>query len=318
MAWLPAFKYIKGLFALEGLFLKGNGQNYVGPYHELYNGETYTGSFPSADSERIYRDEDEPALDPKVEDKFFTEQTFPEPEDYDRGFFTRYFLKDLRNGKLVETTKNTYGKKTEESYILGTTLKWILTKPVKDIFNQGFLYKGAITRNKENTLKASLIMKGLTDFIVKYDKFVNVKSDVEGFKFEELPPAEKRRIIIQQSSLRTPPKLIYPHLMYNPKTGEEVLTKTVEEHNYYMDLGWVHEKPRFTKRPKIKRPRKKLRPIQRRSSTGSGGGGGGYGGRDYTISEETGDTSTPDQFGGGGGGNSPSSPSQSPSQGNYY
>lgn len=205
--WLPAFKYIKGLFALRGEFLLPNGEPYEGSYHKLYNGETYTGSAPSKNAIRIFQDDSEPHIPlPEYEDKIVSEPVFPEPEDYEKGFFLRYFIKDTRNGKIIEVNKQTSQKKLEEKYFQGISLKWILDKPVKDIFNQGYLYKGAATRNKENTTKASLEMKGLELFIVEFDKFVNIESDVEGYKFEELPRTEKVRIIRQVSNIQITPK----------------------------------------------------------------------------------------------------------------
>ena len=314
--FLPAFKYLKGKFASKGQFMLPNGQPYEGAYHQLYNGETYTGSIPSKDAIRIFEDDSEPHLPvPEYADKITSEPVYPQPEDYDRGYFLRYFIKDTRNGKIIEVKKTTSQKKLEKKYLKGITVKWILEKPVKDIFNQGYLFKGAATRNKENTQKANLEIKGLDLFITEFDKYVNIQSDVEGYKFEDLSREEKLRIIKRQSPLRTPPKLKYPHIMYDPKSGKSVLTKTVEEHEIYVKKGWVHRKPRFAK------PIKGLRPIVPKSPpvvpttapSTSGGGGGGGGGIPYSINEEIGDTSTPDQFGGGS-----SSPNQSPSQGNYY
>jgi hypothetical protein len=38
-------------------------------------------------------------------------------------------------------------------------------------------------------------------------------------------------------------KVKYPHPMFNPKNGEEVVVRSEEEHNKYAEKGWVHEKP---------------------------------------------------------------------------
>jgi len=249
---------------LRGEFLLPNGEPYEGSYHKLYNGETYTGSAPSKDAIRIFQDDSEPHIPlPEYEDKIVSEPVFPEPEDYKKGFFLRYFIKDTRNGKIIEVNKQTSQKKLEEKYFQGISLKWILDKPVKDIFNQGYLYKGAATRNKENTTKASLEMKGLELFIVEFDKFVNIESDVEGYKFEELPRTEKVRIIRQVSNIQITPK----------------------------------EKPlkRFEKPKPIKRSVKPQRPTKLPTlPTRRTGGGGGGSSREtqYFISEDQ------DEFGG--------------------
>lgn len=312
MAWLPAFKFLSGLFAKKGEFLLSNGQPYEGAYYKTYNGKTFTGSKPGKNSVEIFYDDSEPHLpDPVYENKIVSEQTFPTPKDYEKGFFIRYFIKDLRGGKIIEVKKFTYDKKEQEKYLLGTTSRWILQKPVKDIFNQGFLFKGAATRNKENIMKASLLMKGLDKFITEYDKFVNIESDVEGYKFEELPEEEKVRIIFKQSSLRKPPALEYPHMMYDPKTGESELVETEKEHRVYVLKGWVHEKPRFVK--KLVPTSRRKRPFRKKPTVPSGGSGGGGGGssRDYGFTP-------PEESSGEDMGGSYNNPGSSPSQNNYY
>mgnify|MGYP000194437083 CR=1 FL=1 len=245
--WLPAFKYIKGLLAQQGQFLLPTGQPYQGSYHKLYNGQTYTGNVPNVDSIEIFADDSEPHLpEPTYEDKIVSEQVYPVPEDYKKGFFLRYFIKDTRNGKIIEVKKQTSTQKLKEKYLIGTSIKWIIDKPIKDIFNQGYLFKGAITRNKENAKKGALILKGLDTFITEYDKFADIQSDVEGYKFEELPRKEQVRIISGISSIQSKP-LVAP-------------------------------KPRFKKKVPIK-----VEPIEEavntstsgNSSSGGGGGGGG-------------------------------------------
>lgn len=239
--WLPAFKYVKGLLAQRGQFTLPNGKPYEGPYHKLYTGETFTGDVPSVDSKRIFEDDSEPHLsEPTYEEMLVSEPVFPNVEDYDKGFFLRYFIKDNRNGKIIEVKKDTWSKKLVEKYLSGVTVKWILDKPVKDIFSQGYLYKGAESRNKENTLKASLEMKGLAEYITEYDKFANIQSDVEGYKFEELPKPEKIRIIRQISNIqKSPPP----------------------------------PKPRFEERPKKQLPRKKVVQASALSNPRRSGGG---------------------------------------------
>lgn len=37
----------------------------------------------------------------------------------------------------------------------------------------------------------------------------------------------------------------YPHKMYDPKTGKEVMAKTPDDHNKYNKMGYVHEKPKM-------------------------------------------------------------------------
>lgn len=290
--FLPAFKYLKGKFASRGQFLLPNGQPYEGAYHQLYNGETYTGSVPSKDAIRIFKDDSEPHLPlPEYADKLVSEPVYPQPEDYDKGYFLRYFIKDTRNGKIIEVKKETSRKKLEQKYLKGITVKWILEKPVRDIFNQGYLYKGAATRNKENTQKANLELKGLDLFVTEFDKYVNIESDVEGYKFEDLSREEKLKIIKRTSNIqKNKPelklksrfgKLLYPHIMYNPKTGLSIKVKNRKEHEKYAALGWVHQKLK-----PIERPRTLSAPTLSTAPRTAGGGGRGGGGLGYSNNDE--------------------------------
>lgn len=281
--WIPAFKVLKGLIAQAGQFLLPSGAPYTGPYHKYYNGKTYTGSTPSKDAVEIFADDSEPHLPlPEYEDLLVSEQTGPEPEDYDRGYFYRYFVKDNRNGKIIEVKKETQTKKLKEQYLSGVELKWIITKPVKDIFNQGYLFKGSATRNKENVMKANLDMKGLDNYITEFDTFANIESDVEGFKFEELPKPEKIRIIRKISNLQK--------------------------------LPLVKPKPRFKKPTPIKKSVRpfpvRTQPTPPRPTTSSGGGGGG-GGLNSGIYDEI--TENQEQINLEGG-----SSNNTLSQNNYY
>jgi len=260
--FLPAFKYLKGKFASRGEFLLPNGQPYEGAYHQLYNGETYTGSVPGKDAIRIVKDDSEPHIPlPEYADKLVSEPVYPEPEDYDKGYFLRYFIKDTRNGKIIEVKKETSRKKLEQKYLKGITVKWILEKPVRDIFNQGYLYKGASTRNKENTQKANLELKGLDLFVTEFDKYVDIESDVEGYKFEDLSREEKLRIIKRTSNIqkKKPKKKIKRFGKIKPIKRS------------------VRPEPRTTA-PVLSTP-----PSR---TGGGGGGGGGYSNNDEGIFEE--------------------------------
>jgi hypothetical protein len=266
--WLPAFKYLKGLLALRGQFMLPSGQPYEGSYHKLYNGKTFTGDIPNVDAIEIFADDSEPHLpDPTYEQMIVSEQVYPAPEDYKKGFFLRYFIKDTRNGKIIEVKKETSTKKLKEKFLIGTSIKWIIDKPIKDIFNQGYLFKGAITRNKENAKKGSLVIKGLDTFITEYDKFADIQSDVKGYKFEELPRKEQIRIISGISSIQSKPL--------------------------------IKNKPRFKKKPPRKvTPFEEIIEVDTNNNTstttsGTSSGGGGGGGSQYfdEVSNNSGNTS---------------------------
>ena len=268
--WLPIFKYLLK-FAKPGMFqLKGSGQEYEGQYVETNAGKLYAGESPTDTGlELVSIDNDDMFFRGNKTVPFESETVYPTPEDYTRGFMFRYFLKNQTTGKIIEVKSINYTELIKKKYYNGGILKWIISKPAKDIFNQGYVFNGAITRNKANTKQVSFIVKGLDIFITEYDQFVNIESDVKGFKFEELPKKEKIRIIKQQR----------PNLQRKPKV-----------------------KPKPFKRPLVvpilNEP---AAPQTTQTTTSSGGGGGGGGGGNQYFDSNDG---SPD---GGSMGNSNSS-----------
>ena len=230
--WLPVFKYLLK-FAKLGMFaFKGTGQEYQGPYVETNTGKLYAGESPTDTGlELISVDNNDIIFNGKKTIPFESETVFPTPEDYNRGFMFRYFLKNFTTGKIIEVKKVNYTKLIKKKYYKGDILKWILTKPAKDIFNQGYLYKGAITRNKANTKEISFNITGLDTYITEYDKFVNIESDVKGFKFEDLPKKEKIRIIKQQRpNIQRPPK-VKPRAFLRPEPVDTTPALPISQSN---------------------------------------------------------------------------------------
>ena len=259
--WLPVFKYLLK-FAKLGMFaFKGTGQEYQGPYVETNTGKLYAGESPTDTGlELISVDNNDIIFNGKKTIPFESETVLPTPEDYNRGFMFRYFLKNFTTGKIIEVKKVNYTKLIKKKYYKGDVLKWILTKPAKDIFNQGYLYKGAITRNKANTKEISSNITGLDTYITEYDKFVNIESDVKGFKFEDLPKKEKIRVIKnQRTNLQKPPKV----------------------------------KPRAFLRPEPVDTTPALPISQSNSSSGGGSTGGGGGGLNQSFDEVMNDPDNP-------------------------
>lgn len=201
--WVPKMKFLSGLFARLGLFTLPNGGSYEGPYHQNELGQFMTGDSPSPDSQVLIENPEELTDDQIQELEFFSSiENLPTPEDYKTGFMNRYFLKNTITGKIIEVDENFYNQdsRSKELYIQKLIIKWVISKPVKDVFNQGYVFEGAATRNQKAVMKANLEMKGIINYIVNYSQFADIESDVEGYKFEELPPAVQVRIIKQSSS----------------------------------------------------------------------------------------------------------------------
>ena len=279
--WVPKMKYIAGLFALKGIFKLPDGSDYTGPYHQDETGDFKTGDYPTEDSVTIIEDPNELTEEQRAEEEFFSSfNILPTPKDYKRGFILRYFLKDTITNKIIEVNESFYESKSNVLYIQRLTIKWIIDKPLKDIFNQGYVYKGTISRNKESVMKGTLIMRGIDSYITNFSKFADIESDIEGYTFEELSEIEQIRIIKAQPSnlQRKPLKKVKSRLPYKKKS--------------------------------IPEPENNDIPNNPPSSGGSGGGYGSIQEEEIFGGPQEGVPGDGSVFGGGG--------SSSPSQGNYY
>ena len=234
--WLPAFKVLKGLFALPGQFtVAATGAPYEGPYYETPQGKTFAGTGPTDSAEELEKVPDHEHDEEFIGEgsTFTAESTFPTPQNYKTGYFKRYFIHDTRNGNVTEVLKKNYDIAKDLLYIKSGEVNWVLEKPVKDIFNQGYNFKGAASRNRESILKLSLQVPNVDEYITDYGKFADIESDVEGYKFEELPPKEQVRIIKKQ----TPTVQQHPIRKVKPrfKPNKPILTKT--KNNLYTSGG---------------------------------------------------------------------------------
>ena len=55
----------------------------------------------------------------------------------------------------------------------------------------------------------------------------------------------------------------YPHMMYDPKTGNEVKAKTPADHNKYAKMGYTHEKPKTDEALNLQQRMKRSRLMKR-------------------------------------------------------
>ena len=205
--FLPKIKIkLPPKFTLGDLFRLPTGEPYSGYYFEDYKGNAYAGKSPAESTTQLVPIKREET----VEDlPLISSAIKPKVEDYDRGFFKRYYLKDSRNGKIVETTEKIYNSELEKLFIKGTTIDWVIQKPAKDLIIEGSLYQGAITRNKLKVQQAEQQLRGIADYITQYDEFVEVESTMEGYSFEELPYNQKVNAIdLLPSSIQSPKKEI--------------------------------------------------------------------------------------------------------------
>lgn len=121
-----------------------------------------------------------PGLKNKSSEAFY----YPKPteEDYIQGTFRRYFLQDVRNGEIKEITSETYKSIADKGYYRRTKLEWNLLGPSEDETVNGYIYPGAIARNRDVVVQAEEVIPGISEFLSDLKQFVVE----EASKFKQL------------------------------------------------------------------------------------------------------------------------------------
>ena len=129
MAYLPKNKIKTGLYASDKQFVYQDTNNfYVGPYYALYNGKFFTGQDQNTpNSKEIVKYEPTKVITgPPKPIGLAQSPLFPTDQDYENGFFSRYFLVKYNQPLFIETDKKTY-----DSYIQrDPQVPWQLYNPV--------------------------------------------------------------------------------------------------------------------------------------------------------------------------------------------
>ena len=167
--YIPKSKYSEPKHSRGDFLFSKDGTPYVGWYVKTYNDIYLSGKEPSNSSTVLELVDEEPD---KAKPKFISDTILPEVEDYNKGYFTRYYLQDRRNLKIIQVNQQKYFYFTKETYIKGIELKWVIRGPAQDVIKPPYLYQGAITRNKQTIDTYSNMMTGLKDYILDYKEFV--------------------------------------------------------------------------------------------------------------------------------------------------
>lgn len=180
MSFLPKHKQIKGGKVNGILVDMKTGNKYLGKFVRDHKGQYYKGESvsPKADKLRLIpfsHDHNEP-------DKFGTEMVtyYPRPteKDYSKGTFTRYFVKDKRNGKIYELNKKRFILFKREGRTTNKLLKldWYITGNPEDQEIKGYLYPGLKAKNADVTKQANKVLPGIrSQFLKDPSQFVKHK-----------------------------------------------------------------------------------------------------------------------------------------------
>jgi len=102
----------------------------------------------------------------------FNDYYGPLDEDYKKGFYIRYFLRDTRDGKFAEVSLKQWKEKKLLNYVLAGKFVWILKGPVNDGVLDGISFKGTSTKNRETLQNLEKTYPGILNFFKSTSEFV--------------------------------------------------------------------------------------------------------------------------------------------------
>jgi len=127
MTYIPKNKIKSNLYTQGGEFVfVSTNEEYIGDYHELYNGKFFTGSTANS----LNKQELKPVIPlSPVNDVPTTNNIYsslsPTPQDYKNGEFVRYFICRRNEPLFVEIDKANFTKYQQKD----PTISWKLYKP---------------------------------------------------------------------------------------------------------------------------------------------------------------------------------------------
>ncbi len=168
--YLPKSKY-RVKTPPAGTFQTQEGIDYKGPVVELNTGEVYAGDSITNLGSRL--------IDPTLETapveipQPFNEYIPPTEEDYKKGRFVRYLLRNEKTKRVVETSKKQFEENKNLPNIQQIRVQWLLTGQIEDkILPNNVLAKGIRTLNQETINKLSKEFVGIEVFLNDPLKFV--------------------------------------------------------------------------------------------------------------------------------------------------
>lgn len=164
--YLPESKYKKTTGVGKNLLDTTTGRIYTGPVIQDYLGNYLKGDNP-------YTAED--VLIPTFRSSSIRETPIqfyyiqPTEQDYQVGSFIRYFVKDSRDGKIVELNYNAYLNELEniKPYRKAIKIEWYISGELEDKKIGNYIYPGIKSKNLDVIKQAELELPGIGEQILK-------------------------------------------------------------------------------------------------------------------------------------------------------
>jgi len=201
MAYIPKSLTNNNLFTKGEEFVDSRGKPYNGPYHQLFNGQIYSGATPleptkkqlfkrnikeSSQVSNTFTNSEYSRLNPKNQELFrfgknptaFIPQ--PKGKDYKRGQIERYFAKKRNEtpSRILEINQSTYSdiftQSGEYNYALWQVVKifWKITGPLRDTRNiNGTITAGIVDTNERLVNFTNKEFKGIKQYLSNLIQF---------------------------------------------------------------------------------------------------------------------------------------------------
>ena len=202
MTYIPKSLTNNNLFTNGGEFTDSTGKTYKGPYHQLFNGQIYSGESPLSPTKQLLniipKEKSEnkvpntpdnleySRLKPQNQELFEYGENptafIPQPKgkDYQRGQIERYFAKKRNSSptRILEIDKSTYNDLFTQSgkynYALWQVVKifWKISGPLRDTRNpNGIVTAGIVDTNERLVNFTNKEFRGIKQYLSNLIQF---------------------------------------------------------------------------------------------------------------------------------------------------
>ena len=100
----------------------------------------------------------------------------PTNSDYQRGFFTRYFMRRVNGDVINEISRETYndlsqGEKYNSALYITISLPWLISGQLETTTSNGIITRGVRQVNMETVQQTNLIFIGIDQYLTDYTEF---------------------------------------------------------------------------------------------------------------------------------------------------
>ena len=165
--YIPKIKQIIGGKIAGKLVDPKTGLQFLGKFVQDYKGNFFKGDKFTPQSEPLTFVPDEQAIEKVL--GLHTVFRQPSEQEYQKGSFPRYFIKDARTGKVVEVDHEQYREQSKSNRLYRKVLRieWYITGNPEDEIINGYLYPGTKSKNQDVINQAEEELPGIGEQILK-------------------------------------------------------------------------------------------------------------------------------------------------------